>query len=458
MGWQDDSTPVLPSASSSTSSAASNDAPGYFTIENQLGPFAAMFGYKQRDPPKSIGQQVQDVADVGRVAADQVPFVGNAFDVAGAQKRLQGTPYQGAGEALGMAGTGAATEALGAGRYVAGQLAPQIGRVLPEGVSSFLASRLGGAAEQGTIAAAGTAGHGGSASDTAKAFGVGGTIGSVLGSGAKEAPVGRSADELKQANEAAWKAAEQTSVNPQTVANALGWTKQSLTPGEQMILKSSGLNNAVNQAGRTALNAGSMSVDDVAKFQGALQDAARSGSEQRLASKFSGALANGLGPNESSVLQQANAATNTMKTDRDISGWLEDPKSAPAKIKSALVANPDFYDSQPGLKDALTQISQSGQPSMTQNIIHDLATRLFKGAATAVAGGPVAGAVTAAVAPTVKAGIRAAPIRNSLLAAQHLNSTGLKLDPSAFAQPGVISNTGDLLRQATAAAGARGSL
>jgi hypothetical protein len=459
MGWQEDSTPALPTDRTIKSADTSSDDPGYFSVPGQLGPLAPLFGYQK---PKLSPVTGQTIADVGRVAADQVPFLGNAFDVKGAQERLKGTTYEGAGEALGTAATGAGGEALGAGRYIAGKVAPLIGDA-SSGVANFLANRIGGAAEQGTIAAAGTAGHGGSASDVAKSALIGGGTGAVLGPGARDAPVGRSADELEQANDAAWKVAENTPADPQAVANALGWTKRGLTPGEQVIMKSGGnLNSAVNQAGRAALNAGSMTVDDVSKFQDALWNAARnevgsvrSTAEQRLANKFSDAVGNALGPNKS-VLDDANKATSVMKTDRDISGWLTDPKSAPAKIQGALAKDPDLYS--PELTGILTGAAQAGQPSITRNIIQDLAARAFKGGLTSVAGGPIAGVVTAATAPTVKASIRAAPIRNRLLAAQHFNSTGEMIHPSAFAQPGMLSNTGDLLRQATMAAGARGSL
>jgi hypothetical protein len=402
------------------------------------------------------------IADIGRRAADQVPFLGNAFDEAGAEQRLKGTPWQGAGEALGMAGTGAGGEALGAGRYVAGKVLPYIGDA-SSGVANFVANRIGGAAEQGTISAAGTAGHGGSASDIGKSALIGGGTGAVLGPGSSEAPVGRSADELKQANQAAWKTAQQTPVNAQDLANALGWTKQGLTEGEQEIAKGP-LNSAVNSVGRRTLSGAPMTVDDVSKFQDAIQNAARnevgawrSTPEQRLANRFSSALDGALGPNESSVLQNANSATNVMKTDRDISGWLQDPKNAPAQIKGALAKDPNLYNTQPGLFDALNKIGQTKDPSWFRNFIYNIGAKTATGGIASVAGGPVAGAIVGSATPAVKATLREAPINNALRAAQHLNSTGENLHPSLFSQPGPLMTVGDALRQATMAAGARGT-
>jgi hypothetical protein len=485
MGWQDDSTPVLPTATPTPSQGASADpfwkqALGYSTEAGQKAQAAQEASYpgstkalwdKPADMPWGdfIGAHFGPAADVGRVAAGQVPFLGNAFDEAGAQARLKGTPYTGAGEALGMAGTGAGAEAAGAGRAIAGAAEPYIGKAMSPGVAAFLANRLGGAAEQGAIGAAGAAGQGGSAGDVAKAFGVGGATGAVLGPGGRGVPNTPSTDALRQTEKAAWNTAENTPVDPQAIANALGWTKRGLTPGEQALM-SGGLGSAVNKAGSAALKAPSMSVDDVSKFQDAMWNAARnevgairSTADQRLAAKFSGALEGALGPSASSVLRDANQATNVSKTGSEIDDWLANPNTAPKAIQGALAKDPDLYQTQPGLLERLTAIGQKASPDRT--VSQEVASALAKRAGGAILGGGasylvggglpgnLAGVAVGAALPSAGTQWRANQIRNSLLAAKHLNATGVTLPSSAFAQPGQIS---DALRQAGYGMGASG--
>jgi hypothetical protein len=467
MGWQDDSTPVLPTDAGAKSSTAT-DQPGFWS--NQLGPLAPVFGLPKpkMSPPMTVGT----ILDIGRRAADQVPFVGNYLDEQGAQERLKGTAYEGAGEALGMAATAAGAEAVGAGRYIASKAGPLISKVIPnQRIADFLAGRVGGAAEQGTIAATGSAGHGGSASDDLKAGLIGAVTGAATGpGGSKTTPVTPPTSDLEQLNKTAWTKAENTPVNPQAVANQLGWTKQNLTPGERTVM-SGGLGTAVNKAGREALNSKSMSADDVSKFQDALWNAARndvglwrSPADQMLASKFSGALDTALGP-ALPVVQEANKATGAMKTGKEIDNWLTNPSAAPKQIQGALAKDPDFYNHQPGLREQLTNIAAKAKPdpSVSQAVGSEIAKRLTgaaigTGASYAFGGGlpgDLAGAAVGAAIPSAVSKFKTNQIRNSLLAAKHLNATGLKLDPSEFGS-GTVQSGLDLLRQGAYGAGAAG--
>jgi hypothetical protein len=207
---------------SATPSASS--APGF--VESQLGPLAPLFGYAQRTPVETPGQVLQHAGDVATTAGSQIPGVGpieQAFglDPAAAQQRLAGTPYQGAGQALGAASLGAGGEALGIGRGIAKGISPYLG--------PFLANRLAGAAEQGGLGAAGAASQG---EDPTQGGLISGALGALMGPFSKAgvaaktsaADLRSAADTAEAASKRAYQAAGAVPYNisdvRQAVANA----------------------------------------------------------------------------------------------------------------------------------------------------------------------------------------------------------------------------------------------
>jgi hypothetical protein len=450
-----DHDPFAPAAVTTPATATPpSSQPGYFSVENQLGPFAHMFGYPQRDPPQSVSQQGQNIVDIARRAADQFPFLGRAFDEAGAKTRLQGTPYEGAGEALGMAGTAGATEALGVGRYLAGQAAPYLGKAMPAGVAAFLANRAAGGVEQGGLAAAGTAGQGGSASDIAKSAEIGGGIGLIAGAGggAKPSEPAPSTADLEQAAEAKWAPTRNAPVVPDDVANALGTTRLGLQPGERASL-SGNFNAKLNDVEREASGTNSLSASDVADFQKALLNATRNSMDRKVANQFSTALDATLGQAKP-LVDQARQATNVAKTSSELDDLLRDPASAPTAVQGMLAKKPGFYNSQPGLSDALTQIGQMGQPSVTGDIARGLGRRAAHAAAGYMLGGPIGAVAAGALIKPAGAAVSNRPITNALLAAQHLNATGTPLVKPGLLAP--LAPLGALARRGNYAAGASG--
>jgi hypothetical protein len=127
---------------------------------------------------QQAGKSLQQAADVGRVAIGQIPFGGKLVDAAGAEQRLASTPMAGAGEVLGGAGLGVGGEAMGIGRGIAKAVTPGVAAVTGAKVAPWVASGIGGAAEQGGIGALGAIGQG---QDPTQAAGIGGAIGAVTG-------------------------------------------------------------------------------------------------------------------------------------------------------------------------------------------------------------------------------------------------------------------------------------
>ena len=139
---------------------------------------------------------------------------------------------------------------------------------------------------------------------------------------------------------------------------------------------------------------------------------------------------------------------------------------APAAIQSALEKYPNFYKTQPGLFDALKAVGdRANPPSLGRKIFNygaDAAARSAIGAGGAYMLGqnPLAGAVTGATSKVLLPHgvdmLNTLPIRNSLLAAQHLNATGMKVDPGVYMNP-LLQGFGMLARQGGYSAGSSGA-
>jgi hypothetical protein len=212
---------------------------------------------------------------------------------------------------------------------------------------------------------------------------------------------------------------------------------------------------------------GGLTAEDVADYQRELWGKARNGFDQKAAGQYESALNNVVGPSLAYDINAANKAHNIYKTSGEMDNWRTDPSGAPSAIAARLAKKPAFYKAQPGLFDALSKIGQkANDPSLLMKL-RDYAIRgavgggLGYGAGYVLGGNPgqsaVEGAMTGVIAPHVIKAAGSMPIKNSLLAAQHLNATGVPVSPGVYT-PQWLQIPGMLARQGGYAAGASGSL
>ena len=209
-----------------------------------------------------------------------------------------------------------------------------------------------------------------------------------------------------------------------------------------------------------------LTAADVADYQRALWSKARNPFDQKVAGQYESALDGVVGPSTAYDIKAANAAHNTFKTSGELDKLVADPSSAPAWLANRLAKKPDFYKSQPGLFDALKAVGdRANPPSLGRKIFNygaDAAARSAVGAGGAYMLGqnPLAGAVTGATSKVLLPHgvdmLNTLPIKNSLLAAQHLNATGMKVDPSVYTSMG-LQVPGMLARQTGYGLGASGA-
>lgn len=128
--------------------------------------------------------------------------------------------------------------------------------------------------------------------------------------------------------------------------------------------------------------------------------------------------------------------------------------------------SPYYYKTQPGLFDALSAVGQKAGDAPLWKQLRDYAVRgavgggIGYGTSALLGGNPtqstIEGALAGVVAPHAIKAAGGIPIKNALLAAQHLNATGMKIDPGVYT-PQWLQIPGMLARQGGYAAGASGA-
>jgi hypothetical protein len=353
---------------------------------------------------------------------------------------------------------------LGPGKFnVGGKIADLMG-------GGRLARVGGSAAESATASGLGAVGHGDvDPMDVLKTMGTGLVVGAVTGAlpgAGKPTPTSPSTADLSATEKNAWRQVENTPANVGAVNQALGDMRMNMTPGTRA--KLGPLESGINTVEREASNTNALSAGDVASFQRALMDAARTSGQTKIAGDYGRALDTALGSRGKGVIDAAQQASLRTKTVGEIDNLLTNPARAPAAIPGLLAKNSDFYDKlHPDLAPMLSDVSQVG-PSMMKNI----GQRAVKAGTQAAVGygahalglGPMeslaSGVLTGAVLPEVSNRASASSVTATLLAARHLAATGQKLPSSAFAQPAgpLARGFGDLARQTGYGLGAGGSL
>ena len=215
-------------------------------------------------------------------------------------------------------------------------------------------------------------------------------------------------------------------------------------------------------------------ASDIADFRSSLMGAARSDVDKTIAGKYLASLDKGVGSQTAADIAAANRASNIAKTSSDIEDWATNPSGAPKAVKSALENYPNFYKTQPGLFDVLSKIGGKASPD------ESVASAAGKAAASAVGKhllgaaigggvgymtgqgvpGDIAGLALGAAIPSaagrIASRVASIPTRNALLAAQHLNATGIPVNPGVYT-PKLFQGLGILARQGGYAAGASGA-
>jgi hypothetical protein len=322
---------VSPSATAQAS-ASGDQGPDYFSVENQLGPFAPLFGYKPSYPIDTPSSMLQHLANIGRVGANTFAFnapdklLGTGAGTEEAQQRLNKTVYAGAGTTAGLVGQMLVGNEVGAGRTLAAGLSPYL--------PSFLARGIGGAAEQGGIAAAGALGQGQNPLDMQT--GISAILGGVFGPFAKEnslsaltaeprsltervlpakpgsiaagTQAGASAatpvvtSDLETAKNTAYDTLKNLPVAPRDVNLGINDALATLTPGER-----SGLSPGfVGQIRRVrGQNSGDITADDVDSFARNIRDGANTGPDRIAAARIAENLQGRIYPAEQAAARQA---------------------------------------------------------------------------------------------------------------------------------------------------------
>ena len=354
--------------------------------------------------------------------------------------------------------------------YAVGPGAVGVGEKLAGLAGGKLWARMGGSAAEGALASGGgTLGHGGSLSEAGQAAKVGGLIGAVTGAlpgGRGPRPDTPPSADLQDVASQAYAPLKDKVYPPAYPASAM--TKASLDVNKGLESKmSSNMGDKIAQINRIISSGGNVTADNIASFQSALRGAARNPADEMIAEKYAAAFNRGVGSKTATDIAAANRASNIAQTGGEIEGWAANPSKAPAAIKSALETSPYLYKTQPGLFDALNKIGQkANEPSFTRQVINHLAT----GAAGAALGGVgdyivgdhtplglLSGAITGATLPRIKSVVRTGPVKADLLAAQHLNATGVPVDTGVFTNPW-LQRAGELMRQGGYAAGATGGV
>ena len=417
---------------------------------------------KSGSGPDKIGEFVGKMADsaTGGLGATALDALGVGQGPGGQTVAKQ---VESAGQDIGPLASGAADIA----GYAIGPGKLAVGEKLASLAGGKLLARMGGSAAEGALASSvGTLGHGGSLEDAGKAATVGGLIGGVTGAlpgGRGARPVTPPTSELKTNMQNAFQPLEDTWVNARNTGQNFNKVTSSLPTRTDL---SSNFNSKVDEiAKEIGDSSGVLSADTIARYQRVLGGAARNDIDKNAAENYVDALNTSLGPHAPAVAD-ANTLANKFKISREIDKWGTDLAGAPSAIASRLDKKPQFYQGDVG--GALREIGASAPttgPSFAQEAGMAAAKHLLGGVTGAGIGyatgqgvpGDLAGFALGTMAPMAVSRLARIPTRNALLAAQHLNATGMKVDPGVYTNR-FLQGLGVMSRQAGYGAGSAGAL
>ena len=445
------------SATPKTTIAPSSTAPSvpWFSAgsgNDKIGEFFAKAG---DTATFGLGAKLQDALGIGQKDGQTV-----AQQVESAGKDIGPIASAGA-DALGyIAGPGELRVGEGLGKLAASTLGGNTiarvgGRMLGSGVENAGATIVGNAGhDQNTTTG-----------DLLMSLGLGAATG-VLPGGSGERPMTPSTADLQNTASGLYKPLESKVYRSPDVAAAIDRAGSDVSQGLEAKMSSS-LSDQIARINGIVSKGSQTTASDIADFRSSLMGAARNDVDKTIAGKYLASLDKGVGSQTAADIAAANRASNIAKTSSDIEDWAANPSGAPKAVKSALENNPNFYKTQPGLFDALDTIGQkANDPSLARQILNHAVSSAATGAIGAgtdylVGGNPaqggIEGALTGLILPHGIKLARAAPTRNALLAAQHLNATGMKVDPGVYTNR-FLQGLGVMSRQAGYGAGSAGGL
>ena len=427
------------------------------TGNDKIGEFLAKAG---DTATFGLGAKLQDALGIGQKDGQTV-----AQQVENAGKDIGPVASAGA-DVLGYAaGPGMAGVGTGLAKLATSGLARGVG----ENVASRVGGRMIGSGIEGTGATIlGAAGHDQDLTpgDLLKSALISTATGALPG-GAGERPTTPSTADLQTSAQSAFAPLKNKVYQAPDVGNVIDRTTTGMSAGDAVSMGSR-LRDARDVMANEVANRPTVTADDIAKFSRELGNAAGGDDvKQRIAQQYVAGLNKGVGSKTATDIAAANRASNIAKTSGEIEGWAADPTGAPKAVKGALADNPDFYKAQPGLFDVLNAIGKKApdaNPSISSEVGKAVAKHLVGAGIGAGVGytlgnnpyGDLATTAVGALAPAALGKLRAIPTRNALLAAQHLNATGMKVDPGVYMNP-LLQGFGMLARQGGYAAGASGA-
>ena len=412
--------------------------------------------------PDKVGEFVGKMADSASAGwgAQALDKLGVAQGPSGQTVSQQ---INSAGKDIGPVASGLA-DAAG---YMAGPGKLALGEKIGAKLGSGLLARMGGAAaENAGASVAGTMGHGDyDVGDNLKALAFGGVTGAAGGAltrGARAGDVSPTAG-LEADASSLYAPLNKTQYPTPAVERVLN--KVSVPQGMQANI-SNKLSDQIDRVQSIVAQGGKTTASDIAGFRRSLLNAATNDTDMKIAGQYVSALENGVGPQMTAKIAEANAASNTAKTSADIDDWItqlkRDPGKVPDAVNSAITNSPGFYK---GVMPQLQDVANS-KPGIWSKVadkaVGTVGGALIDATANYMGGGsPLSGALAGGATGLLLghgAGqLRAGNLSDKLAAARHFNATGEKLPPSAFSQGfGPLSTGVGYGRQALAGLGASG--
>ena len=453
--------------------ASSGPAPGQ--PGNQTLPWFSLTG------PDKVGAWVNTAIDSGTGGlADTAQGYLNKYVLGGPDAdalRKQTSDLRGDIGPIGSLSADLAGYAIGPGKLKVGARLAELG-------GGKLLARMGGSAVENAGAnVIGTLGHGDTdVGDNVRALamgaGTGAATGMIGGQRGANAPtegspgwfgtsVGAKAANsptpvLNAAKKAAFDPLETVQYDPGHFGPAFDGVTSSLSSGNRAAMSpelKSARDTVSNEMASKFRANGTITADDVAKFQRTLGSAAQNSNDARIAAQYSDALNGGLkvapptdwgtvtpGTNMADAVSQANLAANRSNTSADIDGWIKmaqrKPNAVPDAVDKALTDSPQFYNTHPDLPGMLQGVADA-KPGIASKVGGTVGKMLGEAAIQAGAEyiggqnplvGGIAGAASGLLMGRAAGQLRSSALAAKLAQARHLNATGETLPLSSFAR------------------------
>ena len=356
---------------------------------------------------------------------------------------------------------------LGAGKFGAGaKIATKLGGSLLARAAGAGAENVGATLVSDELKSQGAVNQdpGSLLKDLAISGAVGTVSGAIPGGKGKLADIPSPTTDLRTAANAAFAPLKNVEFHPGDIGPAYDGAVNSISSGQKVKLDGdfkAKMTEISQEMADKYKNNKPITADDIASYGQALRDNASGPLEQSVAGDLDNALHGAVknanptgttqtGPQVSQAIKDANAAAEQKNASQNIDDWIQQAQrgkaaSVPDAINTKLDNNPGFFQSQPGLRDALTDAAQP--PGTVSKLLmaaahpaadaaigagagyflggQDLGSSILEGAATGIGGAALRHGVGQA---------RTNNLVNKLAAARHLNAYGQTVSPSDFRQ------------------------